>query len=816
MICGCLLFVAAGAAWAAELRVPLTLSERAGIERVDEPVTGGVPLPEGRVEDPARLALLGPDGQPVPAQFAVATRWYPGRSIKWVLVDFQVSLPANGRATYTLTDTGRNPAPKQPVTVKKDGDTVTIGTGPLTLVIRRDKFNLFDEVRLDGEPMIKPHKGGPVLMQCGTGLPNYKQYRPLNDPGCTLEVEESGPMRAVIKVTGKHLSTDNLPGDKRLLDFVCRIHTHAGSGLVKVVYSMMCRQGENIGQAVPLDRAWFSMPLALDAKTRTWAVGLPDGKALHPGTDVEKEMPAWRPDLRSRPGKDVRKYYQAGLHDCWVHADRSDRITYHGDFFRKRLPVVADGKRDKKGCVTAGWLDLADESRGCAAGIKWFWQTWPRAIKADPSALIVMLHANFASRPPLMSRANCPRALWYPGMSQTSTTMFYFHGKRDLKRITGAYAGLNKPLRPVAPPPWYSEDTRVFGRLASSNPKLYDDETLKLVRDYDRRLRATLDRILAFRDFDYGDYDHYGMFNFGDVIDYIRGNRSNPTDRNVTWDNNYYDYAHALFLQFARTGDPEFLETAIEAQHHCMDLDMLCWHPNDRMIGANRYCDGGMHIRMGGGGIYASATFNHYKTQSHFERFYLTGERRARDMGLLSARFAMKNNGMGWGEPRSLGHGPLGVLAAWEATGDLKYLRRMREFEHQKHAAATRDRNPARVRKGRHWQGGIGFEACREYYEHTGDPKGLETLKLLTAHCFQVRDWAESTLHAFAFLGAQLHNAEYTRRARKQMATAGAGITKRSWGYAQSFGNQLRNAPYVWWYLTKDLPKKLEPKRMEF
>jgi len=816
-----LLLTAVGSARAAQrpagarLWVPLTLTERAGVARFDEPVTGGVPLPEGAVEDAGKLALVGPNGKPVPAQFTVATRWYPGKSVKWVLLDFQASVPANGKAVYYLTDRGANPTPKTPVAVKKDGDAVTITTGVLKLVVRRNKFNLFDEVWVNDVQVVKPHNGGPLLMHGGLGLPNYKHFKTTNDPNCTLEVEESGPMRAVVKITGKHISTDNMAGDNHLLDFVCRIHAHAGSGLVKVVYSMMCRQGKSIGQGVPLDRAWFSLPMTLDMSTRTWAVGLPNGGAIHPGTNVEKEMPPWRPGV-TPPGPEVKKYHQAGLHDCWVSADRSDRIAYHGDFFRKRLPVVAKGKRDKKGCLTAGWLDLADADKGCATGIKWFWQTWPRAVKADPSGLIVMLHANFASRPPLMTRANCPRAIWYPGMSQTSTTMFYFHGKRDIPKIVGAYAGLNKPLRPIAPPSWYCEETQVWGRLASSNPKLYDAETWKLVASYDQRLKTTLNHILKARDFDYGDYDQYGMFNFGDVIDYIRGNRSNPADRNVTWDNNYYDYAHALFLQFARTGDEQFLDTAIEAQHHLMDMDMLCWHPSDRMIGCNRYCDGGMHIRMSGGGIYASPTFNHYKTQSHFERFYLTGERRARDMGLLSARFAMKNNGMSWGEPRSLGHGPLGVLAAWEATGDPKYLRRMREFEHQKHAAATRPRRPARVRKGRHWQGGIGFEATREFYEHTGDPKALETLKVLAEHCFKVRDWAPSTLHAFAFLGAQLDNAEYTRRARKQMATVGAGIVKRSWGYAQSFGNQLRNAPYVWWYLTKGLPKKCTPKKLEF
>lgn len=809
---------------AARLWVPLTVTERVGVQRFDEPVTSGVPLPEGLIDDPGRLVLLGPDGRAVPAQFTVASRWYPGNSIKWVLVDFQANAQPNEKITYYLTDVGSNPSPKTPVTVKLEGDTAIVTTGKLKLVVKRVGFNLFDEVWVDesgtekydaSTQVVRSHGAGISLMHGGAVLPDYKNFAPANDPEVTLKVEEAGPMRAVVRLTGKHISTDNMPGDNHLLDFDCRIHAYAGSTFVKVVYSMMCRQGKSIADGVPLDRAWFSIPLVLDPAQRTWAVGLPNGKAIHPGTDVAKELPPWRPDA-DVPGPEVKKYHQAGLEDCWVHADRSDRIGYYGDFFRKRLPLVARGKYDKEGCLTAGWLDLGDETRGVAAGIQWFWQTWPRAIKADPAAIIVMLHANFQSRPPLMTTAHGPRAHWYPGMSQTSTTMFLFRGRRDIARIVGAYAGLNRPLRLIAPPSWYCEQTQVFGRLASSTPELYDEETWKIVSAYDERLKKTLEHILKFRDYNFGDYDHYGMFNFGDVIDFIHGNRSNPGDRNVTWDNCYYDYPHALFLQFARTGDELFLDTAIEAQHHLMDMDMMCWHPDDNMTGCNRYCDGGMHIREGNGGIYSSPTFNHYKTQSHFERFYLTGERRARDMGLLSARFAMKVNGMGWGEPRSLGHGPLGVLAAWEATGDIAYLKRMREFEHQKANAALAARNPARIAKGRHWQGGIGLEATREYYEHTGDPLALECLKALTQHCFEIRDWAESTLHAFAFLGAQLDNDEYSRRARKQIETVGQGIVNRDWGYAQSFGNQLRNAPYVFWYLTKSLPKQCTPKKLEF
>jgi hypothetical protein len=792
----------------ATLWVPLTLTERVGVDRLDEPVTTGVPLPEGLVEDPGKLVLLGPDGTPVPAQFTVATRWYPGRSIKWVLLDFQASVSAGASRVYALTDVGKNPAPPHPVTVEGDGDAVTLATGTVRLAVKRKGFNLFDQVSVapkgDGQ-YTETLLGGKQRMRIelahgGVGLPTLKKFSPANDPDVTLDVELRGPMRAVVKLTGKHLSTDKLPGDHHLLDFVCRITACAGSGRVKVDYSLECKQGESISVGVPLDRWWFATPLVLDAKTRTWAVGLKDGQYMGPGCDP-KLIPEWN-DEYEKPPKTVRKYYEPGLHDCIVHSLASDRVVYRGDFWRKRRALVCRGKHEKKAAATVGWMDLADARKGMTASIRWFWQTWPRGIMVGGNNMYVMGQTHLAPKPDLLTRSNARRAHYYPGMSKTTEFLFYFHGPRDVTRIVSAHAGLQAPLRAWAAPAWYCERTQAFGRLVSASKAHFDDEDWQRVRQYDANVAATKQRILKHRDLEFGDYDSYGMFNFGDTINFIKQQRGDPCDRYVTWDNCYYDYPHALLLQWARTGDPDYFDMFEQAQHHLMDLDMVCYHPDPKMVGANRYCDGTMHIRQSGG-IYVSGTFNHYKTQSHFERYYLTGFRRARDMGVLSAEFSLTRNAMSFGQPRSLGHGPLGALAGWEATGERRFLDRFIHFE--KHYMDRVDAG-ARISKGRHWQGGIGFEGMREYYEHCGDPRALKNLAVQVEACAEKGDYAASTLHAFAFLGAQLDKPEWTKKARDRIARLGA--IQRSWGYGQSFGNQLRNAPYVFWYLTQDLPKK--------
>src|SRR6185369_6768241 len=82
-----LVLAAAIAPVLAALDVPLTVEDRHGYTRRSENVSTGVPLPRGAVHDVARLAVLDPAGNPVPAQFETLATW-PDGSAKWVLVDF--------------------------------------------------------------------------------------------------------------------------------------------------------------------------------------------------------------------------------------------------------------------------------------------------------------------------------------------------------------------------------------------------------------------------------------------------------------------------------------------------------------------------------------------------------------------------------------------------------------------------------------------------------------------------------------------------------------------------------------------------------
>ena len=57
------------------LKLPLTVVERSGVDRHGVVVSGGVPFPAGLLSDVNRLCVVDDAGQPVACQATVMTRW---------------------------------------------------------------------------------------------------------------------------------------------------------------------------------------------------------------------------------------------------------------------------------------------------------------------------------------------------------------------------------------------------------------------------------------------------------------------------------------------------------------------------------------------------------------------------------------------------------------------------------------------------------------------------------------------------------------------------------------------------------------------
>jgi len=235
-------------AFANSLDVPLTVEEPIGVARQLEPVTFGVPLPRGLTRDVTRLRLYGPEGHAVPAAFRIVNRWLEDGSVQWVHGDFLADVAARGKTVYRLRVSDEPmPRPRHPIRVDVQGDGYRIDTGVVQFAVQRTG----------------PFLDAPTLKAADLILKSDQRiYKAGQWQRTQLTVEESSPMRVVLKRTGAHGWAD---GQERALDYTLRIVAWAGQPGVRLIYSFVNRQGNAMSDFVRLDGLWLEGQLARSA-----------------------------------------------------------------------------------------------------------------------------------------------------------------------------------------------------------------------------------------------------------------------------------------------------------------------------------------------------------------------------------------------------------------------------------------------------------------------------------------------------------------------------------------------------------------------
>jgi len=210
---------------AGALEIPVTVTEPAGVARRAAPISGGIPLPPGKVARGQGFAVRTADGRELPAQ-ATPLVVDPDGSPRWVLVDFQDDLPAKATNRYILATAKTAAKPAKPLRVTDAPEAVTVDTGAMRWTISRTApFGLFSTVRAGGKDVVR---GGSVAYTDGltgetfqAGAPEY------------VKVEYAGPVRVTVAARGRFV------GDKaNRFQYVARITAWANSTRVHVKYSL--------------------------------------------------------------------------------------------------------------------------------------------------------------------------------------------------------------------------------------------------------------------------------------------------------------------------------------------------------------------------------------------------------------------------------------------------------------------------------------------------------------------------------------------------------------------------------------------------
>ncbi|MFP4027009.1 MAG: hypothetical protein ACLFWL_04395 [Candidatus Brocadiia bacterium] len=214
-------------------------------------VTYGVPLPQGRLQEPqnAALAIKLPEGSIAPIQWKIAEKW-PDGSVRWIVLDFEMDLPANKQSSFALVADAETPDyPK--LEIHENNASISVANKHLRVEVERNSFSLFESLSVNGQELIQ--QGADIIVV----NPKGKRYYASFTQNLDVSIVEQGPERVVIESSGRHTASD---GDQ-LLSFRLRYTIRPHDPCIRLSYKMANEEEPEMG--VHLGRIFMEIPTTL-------------------------------------------------------------------------------------------------------------------------------------------------------------------------------------------------------------------------------------------------------------------------------------------------------------------------------------------------------------------------------------------------------------------------------------------------------------------------------------------------------------------------------------------------------------------------
>lgn len=556
--------------------------------------TWGTPWPAGVLAKDQALRLAAADGTAIPMQSWPLAYW-PDGSVKWTAHAIAADSPSE---SYALSaGTVENPA--KPVTVRDSRDHVEVDTGLVRARIAKR-----------GAELISQLWRGNVEVARKVRLVNLQQRTIAEDEEDTVvrrkfesdirgvKVEQSGPVRAVVRINGFH--TDRMR--RSWLPFTIRLYFYAGSDNVRMLHTFSYdRDGQHdfiAGLGVR-----FQVPMRDAAYDRHI-------RFVGDGHGALSEAVKGITGLRRDPGAGVRAAQIAGakLADpaSWDQrvTTRLGYIPDWGDYSLSQLS--ADGfvvkKRTKKGY---GWVQV-DEGRrasglgyvggvsgGLAFGMRDFWQRHPtqldiRDAHTDAAEVTMWLWSPDAGPMDMrfyhdgMGQDTYPKQLsgleityedYEPqfgtpyGIARTSELHFWALPATPSAERLGVLADQLRTPPQLVNPVGQLVSSRVFGGLFSAVDR--SNPAAATVEDH-------LDFLFGFYQRQVEQRHWYGFWNYGDIM------HTFDEDRQVwrydvggyAWDNSELSPDLWLWYAFLRSGRADIFRFAEAMTRHTGEVDV--------------------------------------------------------------------------------------------------------------------------------------------------------------------------------------------------------------------------------------------------
>ncbi|MEV7974569.1 Tat pathway signal sequence domain protein [Streptomyces sp. NPDC086519] len=607
--------------------------------------TVGVPWPMGAFQEDQPFALTDADGKAVAVQSWPIAYW-PDGSLKWTA---HAVSSGNGKLTLAA---GEPAAPAQQVTVDRSGGTIDVSTGVITVRIGKNGSTIVrsvtrgsTEIARNGrlvlvrQPEIEDEDQGTVRTECFDGAID------------SVTVEQDGPVRAVVRVDGKHRR-----GSRSWLPFSIRLYFYAGADSFRMVHTITYdgtqEPGKASGDFVRGLGVRFTVPMRDEAYDRHVRIG---GE----GTGLLREAVQGITGLRRDPGAAVQAAQYAGqkLPDpaTWDQrvTTRLQYIPHWGDYTLAQLS--ADGftlrKRTKKGY---GWIAAGGGKRasgfgyvggasgGFSFGLRDFWEKFPaqldiRDAHTDAAEVTLWLWSPEAQPMDLrfyhdgmgqdtyaeqLEGLNITYEDYEPefgtpyGIARTSELLFWANESTPSAQALAEQVAAVRTLPQLTAPPGQLIKAKVFGPGLYSEPDRSTAAKAKIEDHLDFLFTYYKDQVEQRR--------WYGFWDYGDFMhtyDAVR-HQWRYDIGGYAWDNSELSPDLWLWYAYLRSGRADIFRFAEALTRHTGEVDVYHlgqWAGLGTRHGVQHYADSAKQQRI---------------SNTTYRRFYyfLTADERVGDL----------------------------------------------------------------------------------------------------------------------------------------------------------------------------------------
>lgn len=608
---------------------PIIIEETVGVCRVREPVSMGVPFPEGLLYDLNNLRLRGheePEEQ-WPVQCAPLATW-PDGSLKWVLLDFQATVEAFSSFALDLTWGGGSLEGGIPsIAIGHTHNSLCVDTGAAAFWINRSLFFPFERVVINDKEILDPVHSWTRLLDA-----KELEYSPRIE---AIEVESSGPLRSTIKVTG------SFDGGvvASFATFCCRLHFFADSTLVRLDFTLLnpCAATHpgglwDLGDSgsVFFKDLSLSFSLAPDDLSPEVSIDLvEEWEVAAQDTPVVEGTP----DIHTKADLLVYQDSSGGVN--WrsrnhVNKDGEVRTSFQG------FAVVNKGILVSRGGRAVPSLGVTSRSGAICGTMRHFWQNFPSAIEVEGDNLTLRLFPKYFN--------DC---FELQGGERKTQTLYLQFNQPDIAPSSLTWS--RQPLLPRITPEWYATTGAIPGLVPRT--AIPSDPAWGVIDAAVSGEHSFLSRREII--------DEYGWRNFGDFYaDHEAVGDAGPEPL-ISHYNNQYDGIWGCLLQFLASGDSRWFSLGDDLCAHVTDIDIyhtdadrpeynhgMFWH-TEHYIDAetathrcfSRKHEGKRNLAHYGGGPSPSHNYSSGLLLHH----YLTGKPFSREALLELAEFAATN-----------------------------------------------------------------------------------------------------------------------------------------------------------------------------